>query len=149
MLPHKLYSGFDLASGDTLKGSAQWMLMTIKIAINRSTSAHTMRVVFSVMIFVFYCPLIKNCIENIERRQTGKQVQVFACARSARGLFVFLDTLVVDDAFPVHAECEIVDIAIGIAITANVARAVFAMLFHSLHVGGKLHGKQCRRFFTA
>ena len=57
-------------------------------------------------------------------------------------LLVFLDAGVVDDAAPVEAESEIVGVAVGILIAAEVTRHVFKLFLDSLHVGRHLHRKQ-------
>lgn len=48
-------------------------------------------------------------------------------------LLVSLYALVVDYAAPVQTERKVVDISVGVAVAADVARTVFAMLLHSLH----------------
>lgn len=48
-------------------------------------------------------------------------------------LLVSLYALVIDYAVPVQTERKVVDISVGVAVAADVARTVFAMLLHSLH----------------
>lgn len=48
-------------------------------------------------------------------------------------LLVSLYALVIDYAAPVQTERKVVDISVGVAVAADVARTVFAMLLHSLH----------------
>lgn len=48
-------------------------------------------------------------------------------------LLVSLYALVIDCTAPVQTERKVVDISVGVAVAADVARTVFAMLLHSLH----------------
>ena len=61
---------------------------------------------------------------------------------TGRSLLVLLDAGIVDNAAPIEAEGEVVGVAVGILIAAQVARHVFKLLLDGLHVGRHLHGKQ-------
>ena len=53
--------------------------------------------------------------------------------RRGLSLLVSLYALVIDYSAPVQTECKVVDISVGVAVAADVARTVFAMHLHSLH----------------
>lgn len=65
--------------------------------------------------------------------------------RRGLSLLVSLYALVIDYAAPVQSERKVVDISVGVAVAADVARAVLAMLLHSLHLFRQLHWQQSRR----
>ena len=50
---------------------------------------------------------------------------------------------------PVHAEGEVVDMVVGIAVAFYVAGLVFAMFFDGIHAGRQLQREQSGRFEVA
>ena len=66
----------------------------------------------------------------------------FHSISAGRSLLVLFDAGIVDNAAPIEAEGEVVGVAVGILIAAQVARHVFKLLLDGLHVGRHLHGKQ-------
>ena len=77
----------------------------------------------------------------LRHRKQSLPMPLFFEVAERRGLslLVSLYALVVDYAAPVQTERKVVDISVGVAVAADVARTVFAMLLHSLHRFRQLH----------